>query len=299
MKTNIYDKITEKIIAQPENGIVPWHKPWMGATGCGCVSHTTGRPYSLLNQMLLEHRAGEYLTYGQIQAEGGRIKKGEQAQMVVFWSFVQKVIDTKVIEEKDGNGDVVGTETRETIKTTPILKAYQVWHIEQTEGIKPKWNNEVRKFEHEPIEEAEVVAACYIGREGIKLEIENDDRACYSPILDRVRVPQMQQYPVREEYYSTLFHELTHSTGHEKRLNREGIAGVHFFGDAGYSKEELIAEMGSAFVLQLLGIDCEKAFKNSVAYIQSWLRALKNDKRMIVSAAAKAEQAAKMIMNIQ
>ena len=109
----------------------------------------------------------------------------------------------------------------------------------------------------------------------------------------------MQQYPVREEYYSTLFHELTHSTGHAKRLNREGIAGVHFFGDEGYSKEELIAEMGSAFVLQLLGIDCEKAFKNSVAYIQSWLRALKNDKRMIVSAAAKAEQAAKMIMNIQ
>lgn len=299
MKTNIYDKITEKIIAQLENGIVPWHKPWMGATGCGCVSYTTGRPYSLLNQMLLEHRAGEYLTYNQIQAEGGRIKKGEQAHMVVFWSFVNKYEYEAVCDE---NGDQLDGDkgVRSVIVgQIPILKAYQVWHIDQTEGIKPKWNNEVRKFEHEPIEEAEVVAACYIGREGIKLEIENDDRACYSPILDRVRIPQMQQYPVREEYYSTLFHELTHSTGHAKRLNREGIASVHFFGDAGYSKEELIAEMGSAFVLQLLGIDCEKAFKNSVAYIQSWLRALKNDKRMIVSAAAKAEQAAKMIMNIQ
>ena len=94
-----------------------------------------------------------------------------------------------------------------------------------------------------------------------------------------------------------MFHELTHSTGHAKRLNREGIAGVHFFGDDGYSKEELVAEIGAAYMCQRLGLECEKAFRNSVGYIQSWLEQLRNDKRLIVSAAAKAEAAVKYMMD--
>lgn len=296
MKANIYEQITSKIIEQLENGIIPWQRPWINQTGAGCISHANGKPYSLLNQMLLGCRAGEWLTYNQIQAEGGRIKKGEKASMVVFWTFIQKVVDSKTIEEKDDAGDVVGTETRDTIKQYPILKSYYVFHIEQCEGIEPKYHNEAVKYEHTPIEEAERVAMEYIAREQIKLEIQNGDRACYNPILDRVRIPEMSQYAVVEEYYSTMFHELTHSTGHAKRLNRDGIAGVHFFGDEGYSKEELVAEMGAAYMCQSMGFECEKAFKNSIGYIQSRLRELKNDKRLIVSAAAKAEAAVKFMM---
>ena len=287
-KTNIYDQITSQIIAELENGIIPWQKPWTNGSFMGCISHTTGRPYSLLNQWLLGGRAGEWLTYKQIQDEGGRVRKGEKASTVVFWTFVEKVTDTK--DEETG-------EEKKVVEAYPVLKGYTVFHIDQTEGIKPRFNNEAVKYEHKPIEAAEAAVETYINRDGLKLKIENSDRAFYRPSTDSVTVPKREQFKVTEQFYSTLFHELTHSTGHESRLNRSGIAGLHFFGDTEYSKEELIAEIGASFMCQTVGIDCAKAFKNSVAYIQSWLGALKNDKKLIVAAAAKAEQAVNYMLN--
>ena len=122
------------------------------------------------------------------------------------------------------------------------------------------------------------------------------DRAYYSPSKDCVIVPMLTQYAIAEEYYSTTFHELTHSTLHETRLNRKSEQKLAAFGSEDYSREELVAEMGSAMLCATAKIDSEKAFKNSVAYIQSWLKALKNDKKMIVWAAARAEKAAKYIL---
>ena len=295
-KTNIYDQITSQIIAELENGIIPWQKPWANGSFMGCISHTTGRPYSLLNQWLLGGRAGEWLTYKQIQDEGGRVRKGEKASTVVFWTFVQKVVDRKETENIE-DGEQNGTKVEEKIEAYPILKGYTVFHIDQTEGIKPRFNNEAKKYEHTPIEAAEAAVETYINRDGLKLKIENSDRAFYRPSTDSVTVPKSEQFKIKEEYYSTLFHELTHSTGHKSRLNRSGIAGLHFFGDTEYSKEELIAEIGAAFMCQTVGIECAKAFKNSVAYVQSWLGALKNDKKLIVTAAAKAEQAVNYMLN--
>lgn len=281
---NIYDKITNAILAQLENGIIPWQKPWVGGNFMGCVSHTTGKPYSLLNQWLLEHRAGEWLTFNQIQAEGGRIKKGEKASLVVFWKFIDKTE-----KDEEGNSVVVGR--------FPILKGYHVFHIEQCEGIAPKHSHEEIKYEHTPIERAEENIADYIGREGIALEIEEGgNRASYSQLLDRVKIPHISQFARVEEYYSTLFHELVHSTGHRTRLGREGITEGHFFGDETYSKEELVAEMGAAFMCQFMEIDCESAFTNSAAYIQAWLKELRNDKKLVVAAATKAEQAVRFIL---
>lgn len=292
MKTNIYDQITNKIIEQLEQGIIPWQKPWMAGSYKGCISHTNGKPYSMLNQMLLDGRTGEWLTYNQIQAEGGKVKKGEKASLVVFWSFVNKIENEAICDE---NGNEIGI--RQTITDSyPVLKGYNVFHIEQCEGIKPRFNNTPIRYEHTPIEEADKVAMEYVAREGIKLEIDDTDRACYNPITDRVRVPKMAQYKDREEYYSTLFHELTHSTGHEKRLNRPEMQGLAMFGDSEYSKEELTAEMGAAFLCHQLQIDGEKAFRNSAAYIQGWLKKLHDDRKMIVSAAAKAERAVEYIM---
>ena len=287
-RTNIYDQITSQIIAELENGIIPWQKPWTSGSFMGCISHTTGRPYSLLNQWLLGGRAGEWLTYKQIQDEGGRVRKGEKASTVVFWTFVQKVTE-KTDEE-------TGEETK-VVEAYPVLKGYTVFHIDQTEGIKARFNNEPVKYDHTPIEAAETAVENYINRDGLKLEIVESDSAFYRPSTDSVTVPKSEQFEIKEQYYSTLFHELTHSTGHKSRLNRSGIAGLHFFGDEEYSKEELIAEIGAAFMCQTVGIDCSKAFKNTVAYVQSWLGALKNDKKLIVTAAAKAEQAVNYMLN--
>lgn len=286
--TNIYDQITNQIIAQMETGIIPWQKPWREGAFMGCISHTSGRPYSLLNQWLLGGKAGEWLTFKQIQAEGGRVKKGEKASVVVFYKYLDKVE-----KKEDEDGTIVEVLTGRF----PVLKGYSVFHIDQTEGIAPRYANEPTEYDHEASEEAERVVAEYVQRDGLRLFVEQSDRAYYRPSTDEVHVPRMKQYKVMEEYYSTLFHELTHSTGHEKRLNRKEIAGVAFFGDENYSKEELTAEIGAAFLCQAVGLESAKAFKNSVAYLQGWLKALRNDKKLIVAAAARAEAAAKYILN--
>lgn len=289
--TNIYDQITNEIIKQMESGIIPWQKPWHDNGTfifMGCISHTSGKPYSLLNQWLLGGKAGEWLTFKQIQAEGGRVKKGEKARTVVFYKYIDRVE-----EQEDGNGNLVEVVTG----SFPILKGYSVFHIDQTEGIAPRYANEPNEYDNEANESAERVVAEYVQREELKLFVEQSDRAYYRPSTDEVHVPLMKQYDVVEEYYSTLFHELTHSTGHAKRLNRKGIAGVAHFGDENYSKEELVAEIGAAFLCKAVGIDSDKAFNNSVAYLQGWLNVLRKDKKLIVTAAARAEAAAKYILN--
>lgn len=295
MKTtkNIYQQVTDAIVKQLESGIIPWQKPWQNELGMGCISHANGKPYSMINQMLLGGRCGEWLTYAQVQAEGGRIKRGETASMVVFWQRKNIVKTTPVYNEE---GEQIG-EADEIVGTMPILKEYHVFHIDQCEGIKAKYEQGKIEREHETIESADEVAMNYAKREELTLLIKQSSKAYYSPSADMVVVPEQKQYKCIEEYYSTLYHELVHSTGHANRLNRDGIVDMHFFGDETYSREELVAEMGAAFMLNILGIETEKAMKNSAAYIQSWLRALKNDNKMIIAAASKAEKAVKYIMN--
>ncbi|MBR3379284.1 MAG: hypothetical protein IKG72_04010 [Bacillus sp. (in: Bacteria)] len=134
-------------------------------------------------------------------------------------------------------------------------------------------------------------------REGVTLKVVHGDKACYSPTTDTVTMPMPEQFKNNEEYYSTLFHELTHSTGHQKRLNR--ITKNAAFGDESYSAEELVAEIGSASILATLGIENDKTIRNSTAYIQNWLKALRNDKHLIITASARAEKAIKLILGIK
>ena len=125
------------------------------------------------------------------------------------------------------------------------------------------------------------------------------DKAYYSPTVDKIVLPIMEQFPQVAEYYSTAFHEAVHSTGHKSRLNRfTGEAAAAMFGSESYSKEELIAEIGSACIMHDIGIETTGTFRNSAAYIQNWLKVLKNDKRMIVAAASRADKAARLILNI-
>ena len=184
-------------------------------------------------------------------------------------------------------------EIKEEEKLIPVLRYYTVFHEEDCEGIPMKGDKEEPKSALTPVEEAEKVVNGYYGREACKLHVELSNRAFYSPSEDSVTVPAMEQYDIVEEYYSTLFHETTHSTGHSSRLNRDMTG---HFGSDSYSKEELVAELGAAFLVQKCGMDSAKAFKNSVAYIQSWSKKFKEDKKLIVSAASKAEKAVKFIL---
>ena len=280
MGINVYEMVTDRIISELEKGIIPWNKPWTGVSGerNGAYSRSTGRAYSLLNQMLLG-KPGEYLTFKQCQEAGGKIRKGEKSSMVVFWKHVP-VTDI----DKDGN---------EVQKMVPMLRYYNVFHIDQCEGIEAKYKpEEVGAFD--PIAEAEAVAAEYSSRENLKIRHSVSNEAFYSPVMDYISLPEQTQFPDRNEYYSTLYHEMVHSTGHKSRLDR--LTSTVHFGGEDYSKEELVAEIGAATLLNYLGIETKKTFKNSAAYIQSWLNALKNDKKMIVSASSKAEKAVAYIL---
>lgn len=274
MKTNIYEEITNRIIAELEKGNIPWHKPWVAAGAA--VSHTTGKSYSLLNQLILG-RPGEYITFRQCKDEGGHVKRGAKASYVVFW---------KPLKVKD--------EDTEEEKTVFMLRYYNVFHIDDCEGIKPR-HSALPVKPAQPHQVAQQLMDDYIDREGIALEIGPSDRAFYRPSADMISLPSMEQFSKTEEFYSTAFHEMTHSTGHETRLNR--LSKTAAFGTETYSKEELVAEIGAATLVNRVGLETEASFTNSASYVQSWLRALKNDKRLIVSAAGKAEKAVDFILH--
>ena len=273
---DIYKEITDRIISQMEEGIIPWSKPWV-ASG-KAISRSTGKPYSLLNQMLLG-RPGEYLTFKQCQEAGGKVKKGEKSSMVVFWKW---------IEQED-------EETHEK-KEVPFLRYYNVFHIDQCEGISAKYTTEVTFPDGaDTLAAAQDIIYDYLSREGVKLLHEEGDRAFYRPSTDEVVLPIRKQFMSTAEYYSTVFHELTHSPGHRSRLNR--LTKPSFFGTEDYSKEELVAEIGAATLVNHVGLETASSFRNSAAYIQNWLGVLKNDKRFIVSAAGRAEKAVNLILN--
>lgn len=277
---NVYEMVTDRIIKQLESGIIPWEKPWTGVRS-GAFNRISKRSYSLLNQMLLQHE-GEYATFKQWQELGGKIKKGSKSEIVVFWKMLP-------IEEETEEGEKVQ-------KVIPLLRYYNVFHISQVEGVDPLPQEELPELE--PIEEAEKVLNDYITREGITLTHSASNEAYYSPASDLIHLPLMEQFKNIEEYYGTAFHEATHSTMTEKRCNRSIENKVAAFGSQDYSKEELIAEIGSANILNTLGIETKHSFRNTSAYIQSWLKVLKDDIKFIVSASSKAEKATKYILNI-
>lgn len=284
---NVYQMVTDRIIEQLENGIIPWQRPWHGVAD-GAISYTSRKPYSFLNQMLLGE-PGEYLTFNQIQALEGKIKKGAKAKIVVFYKMIKA--ERNVV--KDGS-DPTNPEYEKKEFITPMLRYYNVFHIKDTEGIESKMDK-MPQYEVNPIEKAEGIINTYIGRETLKFTSKPSNKAYYSPVLDEVVVPLISQFDIAEEYYSTAFHELVHSTGHPSRCNRDECRIVHF-GSSDYSKEELCAEIGSAMMLNIAGIDTQKTFKNNVAYLQGWLKVLKSDNRFIVSASSRAEKAVKYIL---
>lgn len=272
---DVYAEVTARIIEQLEQGVIPWRKPWI--TSGAAISHSTGKPYSLLNQILLT-KPGEYVTFNQITADGGHVKKGAKSSMVVFWKWIET-------EDEDNPGET---------KKIPFLRYYNVFHIDQTEGIKPKYSKPLPNVA-QPDEAAEAIVRDYLTRSGVRLIHDEGDRAFYRPSTDSITLPLLAQFKDAAEYYSTLFHEMTHSTGHHSRLDL--LTKVAAFGSEDYSKEELIAEIGAATLVNYAGLETSGTLTNSAAYIQSWLKAMQDDKRLIVSASGKAEKAVNLILN--
>lgn len=281
MSKSVYEMVTERIIEQLENGVIPWERPWTGVRS-GAFNRVSKKSYSLLNQMLLKHE-GEYATFKQWSDLGGHIRKGEKSEMVVFW----KILPTEEVQE-DGT---------KIVKQIPLLRYYNVFHISQVDGVEPLKQEELHDIE--PIEKAESILTDYWTREQISVEHIKGNDAYYSPSLDMIRLPLFEQFKDANEYYATAFHESVHSTMKESRCNRadERKNKLVAFGSEEYSKEELVAELGSASLMNIIGIETKKSFRNSTAYIQSWIRVLKNDVKFIVSASSKAEKAVNYILN--
>lgn len=278
---DVYNIVTTRIIEQLEKGYIPWKKPWASCLD-GTFNRISRKPYSLLNQLLLS-RGGEYATFKQWDQIGGKVKKGEKAEIVVFWKLQEA-------QEKDETGEI-------RIKKIPILRYYNVFHISQVENVLPL--PKMEEFDTSPIERAENALHNYIEREHITLSVGTSDRAFYSPYTDSITIPTITQFECAEEYYATAFHECGHSTLKASRCNRESENRPALFGSEDYSKEELIAEITSAAILHSMGLETPETFQNSAAYIQNWLQVLKNDKKFIVAASGKAEKAAKYILDIK
>lgn len=269
---SVYEIVTSRILAELEKGQVPWRKPWRTLPPANLISK---KPYRGINVFLLAlagFGSQYWLTYRQAQALGGNVRKGEHGAKIVFWKCGR-------FETETADGE---TEERKSA----FLRYYTVFNLEQTEGLRallalpPAF----------PIESAESIAAGMPNPPAF----EQDSRAAYIPSRDTVTMPSRTAFDSQAEYYSTLFHELTHSTGHAKRLAREGFDTPQKFGSESYSREELIAEMGSAMLCGIAGIE-QATINNSAAYLQSWIKRLKADSRLVVSAASAAQKAADYI----
>lgn len=290
MKTDIYEKITEKIIAMIDKGEIAWQKPWVASFAC--KSGATKNPYSLLNQLLLGARPGYYYTFHQVKERGGHVKKGAKAVSIFFYKTLSYDSDTTVsITDADGN-----TTDTPLKKNIPYLKEIRVFHQEDIEGMTFPEDATQNGYTHDMDATADKVIDAYVAREHITLEHREGDRAFYRPSADLVVVPPPTAFKHLAEYYSTTFHELSHSTLTVARCDRKNAQGITLFGSEDYSREELVAEISAAMLCHRTGVDTAKAFRNSVAYLQSWRKALNNDPAAIVWAASRAEKAARFIM---
>jgi antirestriction protein ArdC len=290
--TDTYQEVTDAVIKALEEGTVIWQCPW---NQVGLPKNiTTNVNYRGWNLFLLnfhatikEYPTPYYITYKQANQLKGSIKKGEKGIRIIYWATV---------ELKNRQSDTNAQPADEATKPRTIMvpKTYTVFNIAQTEGIEFPYFEAEERSEAEKIEACENIIANMPNKPTIR---KNGTNAYYQPSTDTVVVPSLKRCKSNEGYYSTLFHELAHSTGHESRLNRKELIESEGFGSKTYAKEELTAEMTAAFLSAITGIG-QATIDNSAAYIESWLKALKNDKTLIIKAAAQAHRATDYIMQV-
>ncbi|MBA7478293.1 DNA primase TraC [subsurface metagenome] len=275
----VYKIVTQKIIDKLNKGIIPWEKPWIGLR-----NYATKREYHGINLLLLsmeKHQSSEFVTFRQVREHKESVKNGSRASMVVF--FRRYEVEAR---DKDGNPEI-DKETGEPKKELRFaLRYYNVFNLDQTTIPLPDYGNGKKSKECEDVLQ---------NLKNFPAIEEGGSKAAYNPILDALSIPPKREFKDREKYYSSIFHELVHATGHETRLNRKDSKG-NGFGSEKYSKEELVAEIGASFLCARCGIE-NKTIDNSAAYIQGWLKRLNNDSTLIISASAQAQKAVDYILN--
>lgn len=288
--TDLYTRVTNRIVADLEMGVRPWIKPWNAGHTAGRISRplrASGEPYKGINVLMLWSAAMAqgfaapiWMTYRQASALGGQVRKGEHGELVVYADHMQRT-------EQDP--DTGAEETRDI----PFLKGYTVFNVEQIDGLPGQYTSAPAP-RLDPIARIDgadrfFAATCAHVRHG-------GNQAYYTVGEDRVQMPPFEAFRDAESYYATLAHEVTHWTRHPSRLNRD--FGRKRWGDAGYAMEELVAELGAAFLAATLDLTPEPRADHA-AYIGSWLKVLQNNKRAIFTAAAHAQRAADHLGSLQ
>ena len=266
---SVYEIVTERIVAALEAGVIPWRRPWTQTLPPRNLA--SGKPYRGINVALLslgDFGSPYWLTYRQATERGGHVRKGEKGSPVVFWKILE--------DTEDGE------------KRAPLLRYYTVFNAEQCEGIEVPQAG--RPIGFDPIAEAErILANLPTNSAPIR---HGGDRACYHPTLDVIDMPARERFTQAAEYYCTTLHELVHSTGHSSRLDRRAVMAAEYPDHAtAYGREELVAEMGAAYLCAQAGI-LPATLDNSAAYLGGWARTLRGDSRLVVQAAAAAQKAA-------
>ena len=289
-KVSVFKVYTDQMINNIKQAIedgtgAPWHKPWTGVGG-DHQNAITGHVYQGMNPFFLDILGGHlyedyrWLTYNQAKKVGGTLKDGEYHKSIALLKPI-------IIERKEDKN-----KPKDEVITFPIFRYYRVWNVEQWEGleIEPLVKPDAKEFV--PVEEAEKIVSAMSDRPEIFNNGKN--RAYYRMKEDTIHLPDKSGFDKGNEYYSTLFHEIGHSTGHQSRVGRKGIENFDHFGSGQYAKEELVAEFVSAILCRQAGIDNTR--ENSEAYLKSWIGKLKNDEKLLVSASSQAHKAVKYIL---
>ena len=268
MKRDLYQEVTDRIIKALESGTAPWVKPW-NATNYGMpVNGATGRAYSGINVFLLwasPYTDNRWYTFKQAQGKKGCVRKGEKGTGIIFFKPLVK-------KDDDGKEQVI-----------PLIRGFTVFNHEQIE-----WENE-ETIEESEIEITFVEAENMVSATAAKIK-HGGARACYNMHTDQISMPTIDSFKSEADYWGTMLHELTHWTGHKSRKNRQ--FGKRF-GDNAYAVEELVAEMGAAFLCAQSGVEGKL---QHAEYISSWLKVLKQDKKAVFTAAKQAQQAADFVV---
>lgn len=287
---DLYQKVTDEIIAALEKGVIPWVRPWREGESVVPMNALSGRFYHGINIPLLWNSAEQqgyesdrWLTFTQIRNTGGNIRKGEKSTLAVFYLPQQR-------EVVDSNGNtVLDADGNPKVTSYAVVREFRLFNLQQCEGLPEAFSQPVVMVD-DPIAAAEQV----VRQSAVTITHRRQNRAYYSPGRDCIIMPHPEQFTSREDYYGTLLHELTHATGHASRLSRDGITtGNHTFGDPTYSFEELVAEMGSAFLCAHVGIQAKLQHDS---YIASWLKVLQQDKKTIFRASGLARNACEYLL---
>lgn len=284
-KFDAAEAITNEIIALLEKGTMPWRRPWKIAGGGVPLRHSGAR-YQGVNAFLLGLRAAmmgysapTWMTFNQAKALGGAVRKGSKSSIVVYYGTAGKKAEGTDTSDSE-SGDEAGGGTYR------FLKTYRVFNVEQIEGLDASYYPEP---ESDPAAGPEPIPECQAFFEAIDIEVRfGGDQACYIPSLDRVHMPDLARFESAGQFYATWCHELAHATKAPRRLDRS--FGASHFGNEAYAKEELVADLSAVLLGQRMGF-CAGHIDNHAAYIESWLKVLRGDKRFLFTAAAHAQRA--------